>query len=788
MLIAALNLAFDPAWPWSLPGVGMPALALTAGILVALTVWTYWSARGSTGKRLLVILGLRLAALVVACLLVLRPSLAFEDDSLALPSKLSILLDCSESMTTTDAFNSESRWDHVRKLLAAPAVKSALQRLQRIQRVEIVYYQGAEEVRAYNPESAADGKGTDIGRWLHDLLLKHGGDSKLRGLVLMTDGADNGTMYVALKEAARWRGTAPIHTFAVGLATTTIKLRDIDLANLSTEPMPSVPVKGEFTVRGIVNAPGFENSTVEVKLYIEERREDPKTGKTVVEKRLAAPAERVMLTKTAGNEVKIKCDAPSHPGDLKVTLQVQDLPGEVTKVNNEKSTYVTVTKEGVSILWVEGKLRAFESVFAIRHALSRDPRFRIYHAVRLKEAKPSRQEADLFNFDKQHYDVIVIGDVSATRFSGGNQAVFNKIASLVEKGTGLLMIGGYEALGNTDWQGTAIQSLLPVILNKTGQFEGPVRVTPNGFDHYLLRLADNPEDNKALWQKLDPLDGMTPIGQVKGTATLLATRDGGEPILAGTRHGEGRTLVFGGDTTWKAWRRTPESIEAYQRFWKQTMLWLARQEQTDTNVWIKPDTRRISKGHRLGFNVGMRGKTGIDLKNASFNVKVITPDKQEIDIPIAPEGGGDRGYVWKTGAPGEYTIIASGEAKDVDGKVMKPAKATEARFMVEDQDLENLRRAADFEFLQKLAQAGGGEFHLADERKFTQFLDKLSAEHVPQSRSKADLWPDWRQGPASDTAGDQLQALWNSTALVCFLAFAAFLCVEWFLRRRWGMV
>ena len=56
------------------------------------------------------------------------------------------------------------------------------------------------------------------------------------------------------------------------------------------------------------------------------------------------------------------------------------------------------------------------------------------------------------------------------------------------------------------------------------------------------------------------------------------------------------------------------------------------------------------------------------------------------------------------------------------------------------------------------------------------------------SRSRADVWPDWRQTPVSDTAGDQLAALWASGMLLAFVLFVTLVSLEWFLRRRWGMV
>src|SRR5262249_9599497 len=153
--------------------------------------------KGSNFRRLMLVLALRLGALVVACLLVLRPSLAMQEDEASLPSKLLILVDYSQSMNIKDELADFSRWENARRLLDVPAVKSALTRLSEQQRIEIVYYQAAEEVRKYDPNGAADGKRTEIGLWLHELWANHGREPNLRGLLLFSDGADNGTRYAA---------------------------------------------------------------------------------------------------------------------------------------------------------------------------------------------------------------------------------------------------------------------------------------------------------------------------------------------------------------------------------------------------------------------------------------------------------------------------------------------------------------------------------------------------------------------------------------------------------------
>src|SRR5437870_4655074 len=142
MMYANTSITVDPAWPWSLPALGISALGGVAIILTALTVWTYLGARGASWRRVGLVLALRLVALLVALVVVLRPSLAFEDLPEAPPSRLFFLLDASLSMGITDEFNNLSRWENTRRILATPGVKDDLKKLTDA-RVEVGYYQGA---------------------------------------------------------------------------------------------------------------------------------------------------------------------------------------------------------------------------------------------------------------------------------------------------------------------------------------------------------------------------------------------------------------------------------------------------------------------------------------------------------------------------------------------------------------------------------------------------------------------------------------------------------------------
>jgi uncharacterized membrane protein len=753
-----LTLVTDPVTPWSSPYLGLPALAFVAVVLAGLTLITYRGVPRATGRRVLLLVLLRLGALLLAFLAMLRPSLAYRDD-LKVPSTLLFAVDHSESMTIQDEVNGQSRWSALLRTLRER--EPLLQRLRDENNVTVVFYRFAGEVGDFDAQGKADGPRTDFGELLHTLYDRHRAERHLRGLIVLSDGADNGTRFQPLPLAAQWRSLpCPISTVGFGKPTTSEKQSDIAVVAINPDPSP-VPVKGELTVKAAIDAPGFENANVRVEVLFDDK---------VVE------SQNAVLALTTGNEVKVKCTAPDKPGEVKVTLRVKDLPGEVSKANNEISTYLTVTKEGISVLLVD-KPRYPEPQL-LWDALHEDPRIRVYAAwLRGGGAGLKPDQADLLQFAKQHYDVIVLGDLTAGRLEEANRNALAAIFQLVnEKGSGLLMMGGYDSFGGS-WKTPPFENLLPVKLaGDAEQAAGAAKMVPTeaGLRHYVLRLADNPRDNRDLWERLLPLNGRTKLGPVKeGTAVLARVGDptDGPPLLVAQAYGAGRVLAFGGDST-NRWITDPQGAQAHARFWKQVVLWLAKQEEVEGSVWVKPDTRRLAAGGKLGFSVGVRGKGGIDLKDGQFEVQVVGPKDVKTPVPTARGKEEERGTFWKTDAAGEYRVLVKGKAKDTDGQEV--SGETTARFLVYQDDAEMVRRAADHDFLKKLAATGGGEFLRPEELEG--YLEQLRSQPLVENRPKLNAWPDWKHNTLS------------GFLVVYFLLFVGLLSLEWYLRRRWGLV
>src|SRR5262245_7402813 len=192
--------AADPAWPWSLPRIGLPLLAAVAVFLAALTILTY---RGAAPRgRVVSVVALRLLALLLAVLTLVRPAVAFRED-LKVPSVLVVAADCSASMAIADEVDAKSRWTTLQRLLER--CQPALDRMKGEHNVTVHIHRFAEDVGDYDPAGKPDGARTDFGRMLHGLAERYGGERALRGLLILSDGADNGTRFPALGEAGKFR-------------------------------------------------------------------------------------------------------------------------------------------------------------------------------------------------------------------------------------------------------------------------------------------------------------------------------------------------------------------------------------------------------------------------------------------------------------------------------------------------------------------------------------------------------------------------------------------------------
>lgn len=802
-------LSLRPAWPWSTYPFGLPALALVTILLVGLTFATYRRNTTTSRGRILIVLALRLLALMIALLTALRPSLGIQEDP-NVPSTLLIGIDLSESMTIRDEFNNQTRIEAVRKVLEKS--EPILETLKKEQGINVVVYEFGnsdfnEADGIYDASAPARFKRSDYGVYLQRTFEKWQSERFVRAHLVIGDGADNGTLS-GEAEAARWRGTTSIQTFLTGRTTTRPDGKDVAVVGVSADPSP-VPIKNDVALKIMLNAFGFPNGRVPVKVLFD--------GQQVAQ-------ETAILAKEIGNELIVTVKAPDSPGEIRVRVEVpiESTPGDANPTNNVLDTFLTVTKEGVRLLLVDRD--RFEHTF-LRDVLRSEKRFDITDVVRQRDDPPSPEERAAFDFKSRRYDAIVLGNVSAKQLQAIDPLLPRLIREeVLTKGTGLIMLGGDASFAgtlerpyDTGWRGTDLESILPVSLERfpnlpEALFRGEDRrfqtVPTNAGLQYLMAVGSTRENSIALWDRLNALErGQPPtrmtaiarMGDPKAGAVVYATASDDRAVVpAGTRandvkppwllvgwetegSGKGRVLAFAGYDTylWRAMgrRATPpnrDGFELHAQFWRRVMLWLAKQDEAEGAAYAKPEYRRLPVRGRQSVAVGLRTPEGVELATASLEVKIALPGQppeQATLLPVITDAYGQRRVVYEPRLPGEYLVLVKATGKDATGKdVQGEANARFVAFPEASDEL--LRAAADADFMERLARASGGQPHLLAD--LPQFLGELKGQPV-QTAKKPRFIPDWRRNHSEGFLPGWV------------VVFALVLGLEWGLRRFWGL-
>jgi len=733
-------------------------------LLGLLWVRPRWKPAGPGSGAALVVL--RLAIVILVIFAMLRPTLVYTTTTKQ-QATLLVMADQSRSMSVPDAMGGKTRWDMLRSTLAdsVPALAELAEDF------ELKAY--TFDVKPY-PAKVTDGiialpkdplgKQSAIGSSTEDILRREAG-KRLLGVVLLSDGSQRAYSPRDLPPqtaVARLKNLGyPLFTVPLGQSQGLGQAKDVATTELLADQY--VFVKNQLAVGGQVRIDGFVNREIPVRLLFET---SPGNMEAVAVKRVKA---------TSGGQL-LPVDfsyAPQTTGEFKLTLEAADQPGELVTTNNRLSTYVKVLGGGLNVLYIEGSLRV-EQKF-IRRALDASPEINVDY-LRIDPQNPETRPADMEElFKPGKYDVYILGDLDVKAFAGNE---LRDLAEAVGNGAGLIMLGGFHSFGPGGYATSPLADVLPVQMdaNERQSFEGklredvhlqppgPVQLVPTqlGLRHFALTLAGGRDANAAVWKKLPPLDGANRFTRIKPAAVVLAEAAGrNAPLLVAHNYGDGRVLAFAGDSTWHWPLRGFDS--AHKRFWRQVVLWLARKDESmDGRVWVKLEKRRFAPGEQVEITAGAEAPGGEPLEGATFKAAVVTPDGTREDQRLFRRDLTMAGTFRDTTLAGDYAIEV--EATDKNGE---PLGSTKARFLVFEQDLELDNAAADAASLKSLAAMTGGK-SIAPEQ-LPELIEQLARDTEDleiQRETKTTFWDSWS----------------------FFLLLVGLLGIEWYLRKRWGLV
>lgn len=756
---------------WRIDPVGGGlAILLLVGLAAALLAVQPRGTRLNQRRRQALV-ALRLVSAVLLLLMLLRPSIE-TSTSQKLPGTLLMLIDGSRSMQVEDSLGDASRWEALKGVL--DDASGQLDDLS--ENWDLKPYVFGDQIEAFGfeagrlelPEEPAQPQ-TAIGSSLEEALQRES-QQRIVAALLLSDGAQRAfaPRDTPPQTAVRRLVTdgIPLYTFTFGKPATGLRsdLRVSDLLAPATA-FSETPL----TVSATVSAEGYANQEFAVRLLWENEEGEMEVADT----------RKVRFRPGRARQLVDFSHTPAAPGEFKVAVEVESPEGELVVSNNRQSTFVSVIKGGLNLLYLVGANR-------IGGGPGIEPRF-----VRQSLAAHADINVDFsfFNYrqprvdlrkrieDAKH-DAYLLGNLDASAL---DTPTWEAIADRVELGAGLAMLGGFHSFGPGGYRGTPIEPLLPMSIGPAERqnfgepprrdmhLQPPIVVAPRelgGVVHPILRLEEDTPTLEA-WRGLPPMDGANRFETrtLKPSSQVIATNEGGrrQPLMVVGAWGRGRTAAVAFDSTWR-WQMGGHP-EVLNRFWRQLVLWLAQKDDSgDQRVWVKLDQRRYQRGSRVEFSVGATDEQGDPLEDAEFEVSVERPDGGAAEVRTSRRGESLAGTFQQTTQPGDYRVVvrATGDGEELG--------AAEARFTVPDLDTELDQPAAEPTLMASLAgltAEAGGE-GLAPEQ-FGDLLERLqerTKEFEEEVIQQITLWDTW---PA-------------------LLLLVGVLGLEWLLRKRWGLV
>lgn len=752
---------FAVVWPW-----WGYALAFGAALVLGWVAYARVPIRLRPGSRI-GLSALRALTLSLLIVILLRP-VVLVPPAAANNSLLPILVDISRSMRLHDPGD-----EGPSRLERAQAIVRDLQaQLGKEYRIEVLTFGETLAAASDIDRLAATARRSDLSGAMADLAARHLNE-RVAGAIVLSDGGDT-----SAQEADQGRAIgAPVMTVGIGSPDLP---RDREIVNL-TAGEPLLP-GASIDVSVSATSHGFGREPVELRVSangrpIEVRRVTPSAD--------GAPIHAVFT-------VSPEPDAPTV-----YTVQIPDAAGEVATENNRRSVLVPPQTGKRRLLVIEGA-PGFEHTF-LKRALADDPGLEVDAVVRkgqnddgrdtfYVQADPSRMAAlsSGYPFKRSElfaYDGVIFGNIEADFFTREQLELTNEF--IATRGGGLLVLGA-RSFDRQGLAGTALEQALPIdltdralnivlasapagqalpggsqVLSDAPADPNTPALTVDGASHPATRLAVSAEENRAKWSSLPPLASVAHVGGSRPGAQVLAVAltAGGtpQPLIATQRYGQGRSVVFAGEASWRWRMQRPADDLSYETIWRQLARWVTAGAQSPVMIGaMSPAVAGITDR----ISVIVRDQDFHPVANAQVGIELTAPngEKRQMTAALSSPQDGRYSVAARFDQPGVYKIdtIATRSGVRV-GTASRPV-------LVGGVDLEMTQPRLNEAVLRRLAAESNGRYLRADQ---------------------AGQLPSWLRESRAEAGTPEMRDLWHNGWSL--LAIVGLLAAEWVARRRVGL-
>ncbi len=702
-------------------------LAGGAALLVSLLVYRYTVPPVSPFTKI-VLVALRTLGLFFLFLLIGKPLFSLLRRTTE-PPVIALLMDNSKSMAMRDKLGD-------RKAQFFGALQSApVQKLNTVGTLRpVVFDAKAKMLEKFSLDSLTlTGDATDIAGALK-AAKQSAVTQNVQGIVLLTDG--NSTIGTSPLYEAEEIGL-PLFTIGIG---DTSEQQDVLARKVLTNAITYVG--NRVPVNATVKSSGYTNERVEVTLH---------EGGTVLDRKTISLQPGI-------REYAVPLSfTPAKEGMQKFSVEVSQLPGEVSYQNNRSVFFTKVLKSKMRVVLVAGA--SSPDVAFLRRSLESDKNIEVKSFIERKDGQ--FYEGTLSATVLQDADCIVL--VGFPVASSSSSAV-TLLLNAANAGKGMLFFASRTMDAEKLRQ---LEPVLPFSIQRQGRDEDQVFIAIPELqkNNPLIKLSSAGD----VWSQLPPVFKLAggfrskPESEVIGQTRIqsVVTAD---PLLLSRNVNRRKSVAFLGYGLWR-WKLFSGGIAGAENlldeFTSNSVRWLTTRED-ERPVRVNPVKEVFAGQDPVEFTGQVYDENYKPIENAEVIITV-TRDNASNQTTLTPLGSGRYEGSLEPMQEGDYTFTAT---VNVGGKQLAEDKGT---FSVGGLNVEFQETRMNKLLLQQLAARTGGKYYNAN-----------ALENLPQDIASL---PHFK--PREVVHASEIE-LWNIGWMITLMV--TLFALEWFMRKRNGML
>ncbi len=533
------------------------------------------------------------------------------------------------------------------------------------------------------------------------------------------------------------RSGIPVYTISLG---DTSRKNNIEIIKIITNEIlyPETP----STINAAISSTGFNGKTAKVNLFEEGKLIDSKD-----------------IELNSGRTTNVNLSyTPKSSGEKKLLLTVTEFEGESNFADNKKNIYINVLDNKINVLAIAGS--PSPDLSFVLNSLKQDENLKVNSLTQISQ-NSFLEKADVNKLIDSAEVLYLIGFPS----NQTSQNILNKVNEVITKKRIPFF---FIASATSDFSKLkTLQDELPfTILNASQGFtEVRANIDLRNSNDPLMKTSNQNSFNE--WNNLPPVlrtnSSIQPKPESKVLATVLINNIPiNNPLIVTRRLGKSRSAAILGKDIWR-WKlqRAENQNFLFDNFILNSVKWLNTNEE-QKSVSIRPVRKVFSLGEQVDFIAQVYDETLSPVSDAEVSIKI--SGKGEVrNLSFSPLGNGLYEASIQNIEAGDYDF--SGFAK-LTGTDLGSDKG---KFTINEIDIEMISKRTDNDFLNLLANQTGGKYFHQD--NYSQIFDILKNNSAQRSKEKIER---------------SEFVLWSNELLLVLIILL--LAVEWFIRKRSGMV